>query len=74
MDGDLDLFLHLLLFLKLQNQSARTPAESQHKDDPDESSSLLSPGRNAGQNAEKQMKIVKGILYAVQVFYSFFIM
>ncbi|KAF2831227.1 Ctr copper transporter [Ophiobolus disseminans] len=46
----------------------------QHKDDPNESSSLLGPGRNVGRNSEQQMKIVKGILYAVQVFYSFFIM
>jgi len=45
-----------------------------HKDDPNESSSLLGPGRNVGRNSEQQMKIVKGILYAVQVFYSFFIM
>ncbi|KAF1912579.1 Ctr copper transporter family-domain-containing protein [Ampelomyces quisqualis] len=39
-----------------------------------ESSSLLGPGRNVGKNSEQQMKIVKGILYAMQVFYSFFIM
>jgi hypothetical protein len=44
------------------------------KDDPNESSSLLGPGRNAGHNSEQQTKIVKGLLYAVQVFYSFFIM
>jgi copper transporter 1 len=44
------------------------------KDSPDESSSLLGPGRNAGRSAEQQAKIVKGLLYAVQVFYSFFIM
>lgn len=40
----------------------------------DESSSLLHPGRNAGSNAEQQAKLVKAALYAVQVFYSFFIM
>ncbi|KAF2118308.1 Ctr copper transporter family-domain-containing protein [Lophiotrema nucula] len=40
-----------------------------------ESSSLLHPGRPAGRQAnEQQMKIIKAILYAVQVFYSFFIM
>ncbi|OAL56048.1 Ctr-domain-containing protein [Pyrenochaeta sp. DS3sAY3a] len=44
------------------------------RDTPNESSSLLGPGRNAGRNTEQQMKIVKAILYAVQVFYSFFIM
>jgi len=31
-------------------------------------------GRNAGSNAEQQAKLVKAALYAVQVFYSFFIM
>jgi copper transporter 1 len=41
---------------------------------PNESSSLLGSGRNAGRTTEQQMKIVKAILYAVQVFYSFFIM
>ncbi|KAF2627956.1 Ctr copper transporter [Macroventuria anomochaeta] len=40
----------------------------------DESSSLLHSGRNAGGNAEQQAKLVKAALYAVQVFYSFFIM
>ncbi|KAF1946309.1 Ctr copper transporter [Clathrospora elynae] len=44
------------------------------RDESDESSSLLGPGRNAGRNAEQQTKIVKAVLYAVQVFYSFFIM
>ncbi|KAH7086771.1 Ctr copper transporter family-domain-containing protein [Paraphoma chrysanthemicola] len=44
------------------------------RDTPNESSSLLGPGRNVGKNSEQQMKIVKGALYAVQVFYSFFIM
>ncbi|KAH6638312.1 Ctr copper transporter family-domain-containing protein [Boeremia exigua] len=39
----------------------------------DESSSLLHPGRHAG-NAEQQAKLVKAALYAAQVFYSFFIM
>jgi len=27
-----------------------------------------------GRSAEQQMKIIKAVLYAVQVFYSFFIM
>jgi copper transporter 1 len=42
----------------------------------DESSSLLGPGRNGsiGRGNEQQMKIIKAVLYAVQVFYSFFIM
>lgn len=40
----------------------------------DESSSLLHPGRSANRVSEKQANIVKAILYAVQVFYSFFIM
>lgn len=40
----------------------------------DESSSLLNPGRMAGRPSEQQTKIVKAVLYAVQVFYSFFIM
>ncbi|KAL6711963.1 copper transpport protein [Coniothyrium glycines] len=31
-------------------------------------------GRNVGRSTEQQMKIVKAGLYAVQVFYSFFIM
>ncbi|KAL8835270.1 MAG: hypothetical protein Q9176_007030 [Flavoplaca citrina] len=38
-----------------------------------EHSSLLRSGKNVG-DAEKKQKIVKGALYAVQVFYSFFIM
>lgn len=46
------------------------------RDDADESSSLLGPGRNGGvgRSAEQQMKMIKAVLYAVQVFYSFFIM
>ncbi|CAO2657005.1 Nn.00g058080.m01.CDS01 [Neocucurbitaria sp. VM-36] len=31
-------------------------------------------GRNVGRNQDQQTKIIKAILYAVQVFYSFFIM
>ncbi|KAF2707570.1 Ctr copper transporter [Pleomassaria siparia CBS 279.74] len=42
-------------------------------DGEDESSSLLHPGRNAARVSEKQTKIIKALLYAVQVFYSFFI-
>lgn len=38
-----------------------------------ESSSLLWSGRNAVE-AERQGRVVKAGLYAVQVFYSFFIM
>jgi copper transporter 1 len=51
-------------------------AESSAKDvhTTDESSSLLHSGRNAGSNVEQQAKLVKAALYAVQVFYSFFIM
>ncbi|KAL5115314.1 copper transpport protein [Pleosporales sp. CAS-2024a] len=52
----------------------RGEAAIRRKDDLDESSSLLGSGRNAGRTSEQQVKIVKGILYAVQVFYSFFIM
>lgn len=44
------------------------------KDGPDESSSLLYSGRHAGRVSEQQAKLVKAVLYAVQVFYSFFIM
>jgi copper transporter 1 len=40
----------------------------------DESSSLLNPGRSGGRPTEQQTKIVKAVLYAIQVFYSFFIM
>ncbi|KAL8823016.1 MAG: hypothetical protein Q9191_006263 [Dirinaria sp. TL-2023a] len=39
----------------------------------DRSSSLLWSGKNA-QQAETKVKLVKAALYAVQVFYSFFIM
>jgi hypothetical protein len=38
-----------------------------------EQSSLLYPGRNV-RESERNAKIVKAFLYAVQVFYSFFIM
>ncbi|KAH3936633.1 copper transporter [Parastagonospora nodorum] len=44
------------------------------RDDENESSSLLGPGRSVGRTSEQQTKIVKGLFYAVQVFYSFFIM
>ena len=47
---------------------------STRKERPDESSSLLGPGRNVGRSTEQQIKLVKAALYAVQVFYSFFIM
>ncbi|KAF2281320.1 Ctr copper transporter [Westerdykella ornata] len=40
----------------------------------EESSSLLNPGRSGGRPSEQQTRIVKAVLYAVQVFYSFFIM
>ncbi|KAF2634955.1 Ctr copper transporter [Massarina eburnea CBS 473.64] len=40
----------------------------------EESSSLLRPGRRAGSASEQQIKIIKAVFYAVQVFYSFFIM
>lgn len=42
-------------------------------DDVRERRSLLWAGKSAGQ-AEKKQKLVKAALYAVQVFYSFFIM
>ncbi|KAI4137516.1 MAG: hypothetical protein L6R39_007237 [Caloplaca ligustica] len=42
-------------------------------DDVRERSSLLWSGKSAGE-AEKKQKLVKAGLYAVQVFYSFFIM
>ena len=42
-------------------------------DDNHERSSLLWSGKGAGQQ-EKKVKVVKAAFYAVQVFYSFFIM
>ncbi|KAJ4990255.1 ctr copper transporter family protein [Stagonosporopsis vannaccii] len=52
-----------------------SPARAKDVLPADESSSLLHSGRNAGgSNAEQQAKLVKAALYAVQVFYSFFIM
>ncbi|KAL9020964.1 MAG: hypothetical protein Q9185_001791 [Variospora sp. 1 TL-2023] len=42
-------------------------------DDERERNSLLWAGKSAGE-AEKKQKIVKAAFYAVQVFYSFFIM
>lgn len=42
-------------------------------DDGNESSSLLWSGKGAGQQ-EKKARFVKAGFYAVQVFYSFFIM
>ncbi len=38
-----------------------------------ERSSYLWAGKNVGE-AEKKQKLLKALLYAVQVFYSFFIM
>jgi hypothetical protein len=56
--------------------SEDTQLSTAREDETTESSSLLGPGRNGGvgRNTEQQMKIIKAILYAVQVFYSFFIM
>ena len=42
-------------------------------DDGHERSSLLWSGKGQGQQ-EKKVRLVKAALYAVQVFYSFFIM
>lgn len=42
-------------------------------DEGEERSSLLWLGQRAG-SAEKKVKLVKALFYAVQVFYSFFIM
>ncbi|KAL8989376.1 MAG: hypothetical protein Q9177_001717, partial [Variospora cf. flavescens] len=42
-------------------------------DDERERNSLLWAGKSAGE-AEKKQKIIKAAFYAVQVFYSFFIM
>jgi len=41
---------------------------------PNESSSLLVVGRDSKAAAERKGTIIKGLLYALQVFYSFFIM
>ncbi|KAL8761996.1 MAG: hypothetical protein Q9184_001943 [Pyrenodesmia sp. 2 TL-2023] len=41
-------------------------------DDVQERGSSLWSGKNAGE-AEKKQKLIKAALYAVQVFYSFFI-
>jgi copper transporter 1 len=41
---------------------------------PNETSSLLGVGRDGKELAERKGKLVKAALYAVQVFYSFFIM
>lgn len=39
-----------------------------------EGSSLLGTGRDTKEAAESKGKLIRGLLYAVQVFYSFFIM
>jgi len=41
---------------------------------PNETSSLLGLGRDSKVSAERKGMLVKAALYAVQVFYSFFIM
>ena len=41
---------------------------------PNETSSLLGLGRDSKESAERKGMLVKAALYAVQVFYSFFIM
>lgn len=48
-------------------------SNTQDTRDDGESSSLLWPGRTRGE-AEQRSRIVKAAFYAVQVFYSFFIM
>lgn len=51
----------------------KRPVDAPRADD--ESSSLLWPGRHGRAGAtEQQTKTVKALFYAVQVFYSFFIM
>ncbi|KAJ9648357.1 copper transpport protein [Coniosporium tulheliwenetii] len=49
------------------------PSETKDTRDDGESSSLLWPGRTRGE-AEQRSRMVKAAFYAVQVFYSFFIM
>jgi len=41
---------------------------------PNETSSLLPVGRDSQKSAERKGMLVKAVLYAIQVFYSFFIM
>jgi hypothetical protein len=55
----------------LQAESAFPSAEGSRVS---EISSLLSPGKDARSAAEQKGVIVKAAFYAVQVFYSFFIM
>jgi hypothetical protein len=64
-----------ILLFPLVNVSTPSdlPALTDANTTPEEWSSLLHPGR-IGKPTEKQTKLVKAILYAVQVFYSFFIM
>lgn len=69
-------FLHFFTLSRERALAEFLNLFSREKDDTDESSSLLGPGRNAGagRGNEQQMKMIKAVLYAVQVFYSFFIM
>jgi copper transporter 1 len=62
------------LFSLVSSLGIHAESVSASKDGTDESSSLLNPGRAVRRPSEQQAKIVKAILYAVQVFYSFFIM
>ena len=64
----------LLLILDLSVFRLRSlVSEADDEDNRSEASSLLWVGRNA-QSVEKQTKMVKAAFYALQVFYSFFIM
>ena len=57
--------------MPLKTAPAETP---QGAPQVNESSSLLSTGKDARSSAERRGLIIKAALYAVQVFYSFFIM
>ncbi|KAK5092966.1 copper transpport protein [Exophiala xenobiotica] len=54
--------------------SAYSSAGSREAAQEEGTSSWLIVGRDSKMNAERQGKMVKALLYALQVFYSFFIM
>ncbi|KAL8695988.1 MAG: hypothetical protein Q9224_003032 [Gallowayella concinna] len=58
---------------KRKGRSLRSSVFKDNADDVRERSSLLRAGNKVGE-VEKKQKILKAVFYAVQVFYSFFIM
>jgi copper transporter 1 len=66
-----------LLYKKKDDETAAVPIAIDHDNligHENEASSLLVIGRDSKRVVERRGKLIMAVLYAVQVFYSFFIM